>query len=125
MIKCGFIRFSNFTRLISITFLKHYILFLLFFFFFLSIPVLYQFLYNLLLLTYWNFTDVDATFLPELPMQILLLSTVSISRKHKYLFNCFTIRAILHLTGVFVIFEMVVLLSAKSILLKCYKFIFF
>lgn len=96
-----------------------------FLFFFLSIPVLYQFLYNLLLLTYWNFTDVDATFLPELPMQILLLSTVSISRKHKYLFNCFTIRAILHLTGVFVIFEMVVLLSAKSILLKCYKFIFF
>lgn len=96
-----------------------------FLFFFLSIPVLYQFLYNLLLLTYWNFTDVDATFLPELPMQILLLSTVSISRKHKYLFNCFTIRAILHLTGVFVIFEMVVLLSAKSILLKCYKFFFF
>lgn len=96
-----------------------------FLFFFLSMPVLYQFLYNLLLLTYWNFTDVDATFLPELPMQILLLSTVSISRKHKYLFNCFTIRAILHLTGVFVIFEMVVLLSAKSILLKCYKFIFF
>ena len=96
-----------------------------FLFFFLSIPVLYQFLYNLLLLTYWNFTDVYATFLPELPMQILLLSTVSISRKHKYLFNCFTIRAILHLTGVFVIFEMVVLLSAKSILLKCYKFIFF
>ena len=96
-----------------------------FLFFFLSIPVFYQFLYNLLLLTYWNFTDVDATFLPELPMQILLLSTVSISRKHKYLFNCFTIRAILHLTGVFVIFEMVVLLSAKSILLKCYKFIFF
>lgn len=96
-----------------------------FLFFFLSMPVLYQFLYNLLLLTYWNFTDVDATFLPELLMQILLLSTVSISRKHKYLFNCFTIRAILHLTGVFVIFEMVVLLSAKSILLKCYKFIFF
>ena len=95
------------------------------FLFFLSMPVLYQFLNNLLSLTYWNFTDVDVTFLLELPMQILLLPTVSISRKHKYLFNCFTIKAVLHLTAVFVIFEIVVLQSAKSILLKYYKFNFF